>query len=199
MWRYGYEALCKARDSYEEVSSVSLKNGNPDFSGPEETGTAKKCGNVRIHVISRYPEILDSVAEDGVYSPESEKGKSFSVKAACAAAGRTESGDKLLFLTADQPGIGADTIIQLLNTELAASADGKGPLIACASDGENDGNPVVFSACLVPELMALEGDMGGKFLFRKYPDRLVRIITAKDELRDVDTCEDMNELKKKRV
>ncbi len=166
LWRHGYAALVQARDAF----------------------------GAKLHVISRFPEILDAVGDEGVFSPDSEKGKSYSVRAALDAAGPVLPQDKILFLTADQPKISANTVLRLLSLPLAQTQGDSLPLIACVSDGITDGNPVVFSASLVDALRQLEGDAGGKSLFVRFPDRVARITASPDEQKDIDTKEDMTSL-----
>ena len=165
LWTYGYRALKEA---------------------------AKKAGG-RVIVVSRYPEILAEVPEEGVFSPESENGLSFSIRAGVLSCGELAAGDKLLFLAADMPFLTAETVQKLLETPLSASEKDGLPLAACTFDGEETGNPVVFSALLREKLLSLTGDRGGKAILRDCPDRVEKILCAKEELTDVDHPSDLTE------
>lgn len=151
----------------------------------------------RVKVVSRYPEILAEVPEEGVFSPESENGLSFSVRAGVLSCGELAAGDILLFLAADMPFMTAETVQKLLKMPLSASEEDGLPLAACAWDGEETGNPVVFSALLREKLLALSGDRGGKAVLRDCPDRVEKILCPKAELTDVDHPSDLTEEEKK--
>jgi len=45
---------------------------------------------------------------------------------------------------------------------------------------------VLFSAGLVPELLALEGDKGGKSVMKKHPENHIDIPCEPAELEDID-------------
>lgn len=51
------------------------------------------------------------------------------------------------------------------------------------------GNPCIFPRKFFPELMALEGDVGGNVVIRAHPEELLLYETSAAELRDVDTVE----------
>ncbi len=54
-------------------------------------------------------------------------------------------------------------------------------------DGKR-GNPVLWSRRFFPELMALQGDMGARFLIGKYPEAVVEVpMTGQGALIDIDT------------
>jgi molybdenum cofactor cytidylyltransferase len=69
-----------------------------------------------------------------------------------------------VFLQADQPQIPA-TLIQGL---VEAHERTLNPIIAPQIDGQR-GNPVLFDASTFTELQSLEGDIGGRALFEKFP------------------------------
>ncbi len=164
LWQYGYRVL----------KQVSRRTG------------------AKLHVVTRYPQILKEVGETGVFCPESEKGLSFSVRAACLACGMVSGQDKLLFLAADQPYITADTVVRLLRISLAALPEQvRLPLAAAAWDGTRTGNPVVFSGLLVPEMLLLTGDQGGKAVLRDRPERVEKLACPGRQLVDIDTPDDL--------
>ncbi len=146
-------------------------------------------GDCTLTVVSCYPEIreaaraLDARAVD---SPDSEKGQSYSIRSGLQALGRVEEGDFLLFLPADQPWITPETISRLLD---AASPD---TWTATAAFGERVGTPTLFSARLLPDLLALEGDRGGRKLMGR-PGQPCLVVQAESEreLDDVDFPEQL--------
>lgn len=140
-------------------------------------------------VVSRYPEIWEAAQALGtqaVDSPESEKGQSYSIRAGLRSLGRVEEGDFLLFLPADQPWITPKTISRLLD------AAGPDTWTATAAFGERVGTPTLFSARLLPDLLALEGDRGGRRLMGcpGQPCTVVQVGSER-ELDDVDYPEQL--------
>ena len=143
--------------------------------------TRKDC---TLTVVSRYPEIRDAARALGakaVDSPDSEKGQAYSIRSGLQALGRVEEKDFILFLPADQPWITSQTISRLLD------AAGPDTWTATAAFGERVGTPTLFSARLLPDLMALGGDRGGRKLMNR-PGQPCLVIQAgsERELDDVD-------------
>lgn len=146
-------------------------------------------GDCTLTVVSRYPEIWEAAQALGaqaVDSPESEKGQSYSIRAGLQSLGRVEEEDSLLFLPADQPWITPKTISRLLD------AAGPDTWTATAAFGERVGTPTLFSARLLPDLMALEGDRGGRKLMGR-PGQACLVVQAgsERELDDVDYPEQL--------
>lgn len=144
----------------------------------------RQRGDCTLTVVSRYPEIRKAAQDMGaqaVDSPESEKGQSYSIRAGLQALGRVKEGDFLIFLPADQPWITPKTISRLLN------AAGPDTWTATVAFGERVGTPTLFSARLLPDLMALEGDRGGRKLMGR-PGQPCTVVQAESEqeLDDVD-------------
>lgn len=148
--------------------------------------TRKDC---TLTVVSRYPEIRDAARALGakaVDSPDSEKGQAYSIRSGLQALGRVEEKDFILFLPADQPWITSQTISRLLD------AAGPDTWTVTAAFGERVGTPTLFSARLLPDLMALEGDRGGRKLMNR-PGQPCLVIQAgsERELDDVDYPEQL--------
>ncbi len=133
-------------------------------------------------VVSRYEAIRESAAALGVRavdSPESEKGISYTIRTGLSSLGSVAQEDFILFVVADQPYLTADTMRRLI-----AEAKHGNECASLCCDGR-PGNPTLFSAALLPELMALEGDTGGRAVLKKHDCRFVPA-DAK-ELLDIDT------------
>jgi molybdenum cofactor cytidylyltransferase len=90
-----------------------------------------------------------------------------------------------LFMQCDQPQI-PSTLIRSL---IAAHESSLHRIIAPQIDGQR-GNPVLFDADTFPELLCLNGDIGGRALFTRYP---VHWVAWHDPniLIDIDTPEDL--------
>ena len=114
-----------------------------------------------------------------VFNRHPEQGQSSSMRLGLNAA----QGDGYLFFTADQPLLDKSTVMSIL-----AHADGEN-IVAPIYKGI-PGNPVFFPECFRQELMAVRGDVGGKGVREKHPDK-TRYVEASDAaaLWDVDTYE----------
>lgn len=139
-------------------------------------------------VVSRYDEVLDGARACGVravYSPESEKGQSYTIRAGLDALDVRE-GDFVAFVVADQPYLTARTMARLL--------DAARPGVACARVcfGGRCGSPTLFSAALAPGLYALRGDEGGRALLQR-PDCVRVPADSARELLDIDTPDNLRQ------
>jgi molybdenum cofactor cytidylyltransferase len=94
-----------------------------------------------------------------------------------------------VFLLADQPQVGADVIAALVDRH-ATQLD---PIVAPLVMLEKRGNPVLFDCVTFQDLMALEGDVGGRAVFSRHH---VEYLPWYDErlLLDVDTEQDYRRL-----
>jgi molybdenum cofactor cytidylyltransferase len=70
----------------------------------------------------------------------------------------------VVFLQADQPQIPSG----LINSMVEVHQSSLNPIIAPQIDGQR-GNPVLFDADTFPDLLDIEGDVGGRVLFSRYP------------------------------
>ncbi len=138
------------------------------------------CG---LTVVSRYEAIRETAVAMGVSvadSPDSEKGISHTIRAGISALGSVKKEDYLLFAVADQPRLTAESVKRLL-----AEAD-RGTPCASLCWGDRPGNPTLFSARFLPELLALEGDTGGRKVLRCHGCAFVQAGSSA-ELEDIDT------------
>jgi molybdenum cofactor cytidylyltransferase len=116
-----------------------------------------------------------------------QSGQSSSVKAGVQALPQYTGAS--CFLLADQPQIGTDIIHSLAE----AHARKLNPIIAPLVLEERRANPVLFDKATFPDLLKLEGDVGGRAIFSKYK---VEYIPWHDDrlLLDVDEPEDYQRL-----
>ena len=141
-----------------------------------------------ILVVTQYDEIYDVVGRMGasgmpvhpVFSPDSRKGASYSVRAGIeAASGETEG---YAFFVGDQPFLterSAEGFLEEMQRKQAELGS-----VRCK---DLVGNPTWFSREYRRELLALEGDRGGRKLLKKYSDRVVYYeIENAGELEDID-------------
>jgi len=120
-----------------------------------------------------------------VFNAEYEEGQASSIRRGLRA---LEPGaEAAMFLTCDQPLLTASVLDALIDAFVAHR-----PLICYPVYEGTRGSPVIFSAELFPELMALSGDVGGRVLIEKYRARVheQKIPSAKP-LADVDTPADL--------
>jgi molybdenum cofactor cytidylyltransferase len=121
-----------------------------------------------------------------VHNPDWGEGQSASLRAGLRAL-NTEAG-AAVFLLADQPQVSAGLIAGLIE----AHAAGLPPVVAPLVDGQR-ANPTLFDRRTFPDLMALQGDVGGRALFSKYEITWVPWYDP-SLLLDVDTMEDYQKL-----
>ena len=143
----------------------------------------RKREDCMLYVVSQYEEILQYASEQkimAVNSPQSKEGMSYTIKAAIKALENIQEEDFLIFVVADQPYLKAETLECLLDR-----ATGDVETISLSYRG-TPGNPAVFAACLIPELLGLKGDEGGRKVIRNHTCIYVEAAEEK-ELRDVDT------------
>lgn len=167
-----------------------------------DTGLSKKAGKktknaesnnpvIDITVVTRYREILDYCACipdcHAVLSPDSEKGISYTIKAGIMAVQeqkKTGMQDYYMFAVADQPYLKSQSVIKLIDKVLENKGNMKSVFsLRC---GDAVGNPCVFHSSLIPQLLSLEGDKGGRSVAKKY-DCVYVDIADERELMDIDT------------
>lgn len=149
------------------------------------TSFCEKHSDCLLTVISQYPEILEYAETAGaraVYSPDSCKGMSYTIKTAIHALKDVKEEDFILFVVADQPYLTEYTLERILEHAVP------GVKTVSASYGGNAGNPTMFSARLIPELLALQKDQGGRKVIRTHTCIYVDAGDAR-ELHDIDTLQ----------
>lgn len=144
----------------------------------------------RVHVVTGYQAVAELAREMGfvvIQNDRPELGISRTIHlgleglADCCG---------VLFMTADQPLLTAKTLMRLA----AAFRTVPEAIIAAAHNGQR-GNPCLFPRALFPELLNLEGDVGGGKVIAAHRDRLRLVEVPEWELADCDTAQALRELK----
>jgi molybdenum cofactor cytidylyltransferase len=95
-----------------------------------------------------------------------------------------------LVVLADQPALTPEFLSTLVDRYRATGA----PIVAPVHEGQR-GNPVLFDRALFPELMAVEGDRGGKQLLKRHEREVEQVETMDPAvLMDIDTWQDYERL-----
>lgn len=132
----------------------------------------------------RVAEALAGLDVETVRNDEYEAGQSTSVRAGLRAA--RPGADALVVALGDMPFVRPASVARLVE----AYGAGAGRVLAAACDGVR-GNPVLFDAALVDDLLSVEGDVGGRgVLFDR--DDAVLVETGDPGVRhDVDRPDDL--------
>ena len=164
-------------------------NGKPLFRYGLDvlTNVAKTRNDCRVIVATRYDEIEEYVrtlAEPAIkvcHSADSYLGASYTIRNALKSIER--AGDELyyVFMVADEPNLTFDIIDGFLNG-LLGSGKPAGSLVV---QGQNV-NPMAFSSKLEPELLSLENDEGGRFVFNRYRENCFGYEVDQRNVNDVD-------------
>ena len=171
MYRHLLERLIEIKDRYNK-----LKSDSPA---------------IDITVVTRYREILDYCSSipdcHAVLSLDSEKGISHTIKAGIMAVQeqkKTSMQDYYMFAVADQPYLKSQSVIKLIDKVLENKGNKR--LVFSLHCGDAVGNPCVFHSSLIPQLLSLEGDKGGRSVAKKH-DCVYVDIADERELMDIDT------------
>ncbi|MAG34330.1 MAG: 4-diphosphocytidyl-2C-methyl-D-erythritol kinase [Deltaproteobacteria bacterium] len=96
----------------------------------------------------------------------------------------------LLVCVGDLPGLRSDHVAALLAV-FRARDSARDSIVVPTHDGRQ-GHPVLFGAAFLPELIALEGDDGGRAILEAHAGAIARVEIASDAVvRDVDTPEEL--------
>ena len=185
MYRHLLERLIEIKDRYNKLKNAESNNPVID-----------------ITVVTRYREILDYCSSihdcHAVLSPDSEKGIAYTIKAGIMAVQEqkklkkssevthhtAEKEEYYMFAVADQPYLKSQSVIKLIDKVLENKGNMKSVFsLRC---GDTVGNPCVFHSSLIPQLLSLEGDKGGRSVAKKY-DCVYVDIADERELMDIDT------------
>lgn len=181
MYRHLLERLVEIKDRYNKLKKAGKKIKNAESNNPV----------IDIIVVTRYREILDYCSSipdcHAVLSPDSEKGISYTIKAGIMAVQeqkKTGMQDYYMFAVADQPYLKSQSVIKLIDKILENKGNKR--LVFSLRCGDAVGNPCVFHSSLIPQLLSLEGDKGGRSVAKKY-DCVYVDIADERELMDIDT------------
>lgn len=176
----------------------------------------KECSETTLTVVTEYQAVREYARKQQdiwrericvAGSPEHEKGISYSIRAGLA----NPDADYYLFCVADQPWLKAETVLELICKTVRCGrtcgkcvqgmfpGDFSSGFAGGSSSGSSNGfaggfvewngisgNPTIFSKDLLPELLALEGDMGGKKILLGREDICTVQVREQKELEDVD-------------
>lgn len=138
----------------------------------------------RITVVTQYDgaaALAESFGFDVVRNDRPQDGLSRTVRLGTEAMADC---DAILYQVADQPLLEQDTV----RREIEYFRTHPDHIVGLAHNGVR-GNPCIFPRKFFPELMALEGDVGGNVVIRAHPEALLLFEAPAAELRDVDTVE----------
>ena len=138
----------------------------------------------RILVVTQYDAIVALARERGfetLLNEHAERGQSETIRLGTRA---LSDCDAICFMVADQPLLRCETLAREVNF----FSSHREHIVALGHNGAR-GNPCLFPARFFPELLALEGDVGGGAVIRKHPDDLLLFEAPEEEMRDVDTKE----------
>lgn len=136
----------------------------------------------RVLVVTQYPEITALAKERGFETLQNEhpgRGQSGTIHLGTRALSDCGA---ICFMVADQPLLRRET----LACEVDFFSSHREHIVALGHNGVR-GNPCLFPARFFPELLALEGDVGGGAVIRKHLDELLLFPADERELRDADT------------
>ena len=185
MYRHLLERLIEIKDRYNKLKNAESNNPVID-----------------ITVVTRYREIRDYCSSipdcHAVLSSDSEKGISYTIKAGIMAVQEqkklkkssevthhtAEKEEYYMFAVADQPYLKSQSVIKLIDRVLKNTGGKR--LAFSLRCGDAVGNPCVFNSSLIPQLLSLEGDKGGRSVAKKH-DCVYVDIADERELMDIDT------------
>jgi molybdenum cofactor cytidylyltransferase len=134
--------------------------------------------------------VLSGLPVKFVHNPHFADGLGTSLRAGIAALPAAVDG--AIVCLGDMPQVDAPLIDRLIG---ALDPD-KGALIAVPTMEGKRGNPVVWSRRFFPELMAVEGDVGARYLIGRYAEAVAEVpVSGTAVLTDVDTPEALQAVK----
>ena len=192
LYRHGLELLLKLKQEMGEKLTVTVVTQYPEIL-EEVQDIFERCGMAGMQA---------------VFCEKSRLGASYTIRAGIEAviaqdpvSGQTKEGqsmigekDYLMFMVADQPHLTLDSVRKLIRAAVSREQVAfSGPLAEECSRWETlslrcgsiPGNPCMFRADLIPELMSLTGDQGGRKVLKRHYCKYVDILDER-ELEDVD-------------
>lgn len=146
---------------------------------------------IEIHVVSRQP-IETYVSGDGIREFEGYGGiwhytpspRPLAETINLGLQDLTSEVHSFAFLPGDQVGVTVQELSACLGEVLKCLPDFLVPIA-----GDKVGSPVFFHRRYVPELLALQGEQGGRNVLNRYPDRWLKFPVEESLFQDVDTPE----------
>ena len=192
LYRHGLELLLELKQEMGEKLTVTVVTQYAEIL-EEVQDIFERCGMAGMQA---------------VFCEKSRLGASYTIRAGIEAVisqdpvsgqpkeGQSMMGEKdyLMFMVADQPHLTLDSVRKLIRTAVSREQSAfSGPLAEECSRwetlslrcGSTPGNPCMFRADLIPELMSLTGDQGGRKVLKQRACKYVDILD-KRELEDVD-------------
>lgn len=192
LYRHGLELLLKLKQEMGEKLTVTVVTQYAEIL-EEVQDIFERCGMAGMQA---------------VFCEKSRLGASYTIRAGIEAVisqdpvsgqpkeGQSMMGEKdyLMFMVADQPHLTLDSVRKLVEAAVSREQSAfSGPLAEECSRWETlslrcgsiPGNPCMFRADLIPELMSLTGDQGGRKVLKRHYCQYVDILD-KRELEDVD-------------
>ena len=146
-----------------------------------------------LFLISQYERVLsgsfDRVPEaERIFNEDSDLGITASLKLGTEVSRKDT--DAFLYFVADQPCMRGETIAEFVRGFLKS---GKG--IGCVCAKGHRGSPNLFAGKYKKELLALEGDQGGRQIMQEHPEDIWMMEVDERELRDIDHPADLKQLR----
>jgi molybdenum cofactor cytidylyltransferase len=142
------------------------------------------------HQRERVEAALAGLAVKFVHNPQFADGLGTSLRVGIAAL--PQQADGVIVCLGDMPQVDAALIDRLIGT---LDPD-KGALVVLPTIDGKRGNPVVWSRRFFPDLMAVEGDVGARYLIGRYTEAVIEVpLTGTAALTDVDTPEALEAVK----
>jgi molybdenum cofactor cytidylyltransferase len=142
------------------------------------------------HQRERVEAALAGLPVKFAHNPHFADGLGTSLKAGIAAL--PAEADGVIVCLGDMPQVDADLIDRLIG----AFDPAKGALVVVPTIDGKRGNPVVWSRRFFSDLMAVEGDVGARYLIGRYPEAVAEVpLTGTAAFTDVDTPEALEAVK----
>ena len=142
------------------------------------------------HQREKVEAALEGLNVRFVHNPDYAEGLGTSLRAGIAAV--PKNADGAIVCLGDMPQVDAkliDTLLEVFNPESGAF------IVVPTTDGHR-GNPVVWARRFFPDLMAIGGDFGARYLIGNYAEAVVEVpVTGDAALVDVDTPESLSAVK----
>ncbi len=196
LYMYGLDCLLEVKKALEEGEygksgqsereSIFSAQLNESLEGENEGKF-----EIEILVVSQYEQIrrqAEKLGMKAVQNEKSEEGIAASLRLGTIAAG--EDTNVFVYFVADQPYMRTDRIEAFVR----GFVESKKGIGAVSFQGQK-GNPAAFLRKYREELLLLCGDRGGSVIMRQHLDDLWLMEVPEEMVRDVDTREDLDEIK----